>query len=279
MGEYSFQLWADGSDIDSPDFARARVDIDWQMTEEEIAHRFTRAERSTVVRAYADNTPYALKFPHNRDDESIIQEAYTQATLTHPGILQTYGVLDIETPVGMRKGILMEWADWNVAEIDTIGNRGLVAQIFRDILPAVEYMHLYGIIHRDLKPSNIMYTETGYKITDFEYAMQSWFAHNAMQSVGTPPFVAPESFWDGVHSIHSDIHSLGVSAYAMMTGHVNIWQGESQLAEMIRQDRELYDDPNLGKLMKVFVMKATNFMPYFRFDSIAKMIRFMQNVK
>jgi calcium-dependent protein kinase len=95
-----------------------------------------------------------------------------------------------------------------------------ISQIMTCLLKAVLFLHLNGIIHRDLKPENIVFSEPGnyksLKLIDFGLSIQQ-NAKKEKRRVGTPYYMAPEMI-DGNYVKASDIWSIGVIMYIMVTG-------------------------------------------------------------
>lgn len=93
------------------------------------------------------------------------------------------------------------------------------ADLLRQILSAVYYMHKRGVCHRDLKPENMLYdNESGLlKVTDFGTATHFKPGQKFSALVGTPYYVAPEVV-NGSYDEKSDIWSVGVILYVILSG-------------------------------------------------------------
>jgi serine/threonine protein kinase len=84
---------------------------------------------------------------------------------------------------------------------------------------ALEFAHRHGIIHRDIKPANILVGAQGdIKISDFGVALHSGGDHTHLQGVGSPAYMSPEQVQDKDLSHQTDIYSLGVVLYQLLTG-------------------------------------------------------------
>ena len=149
------------------------------------------------------------------------------ANLRHPNIVQVYD-FDIQDDLIF---MVMEYIDGvNVhTKLVEVGNRGermpikLIGWIINDIASALDYAHTKDMLHRDIKPSNIMIdTENKAYLTDFGIAKllsdQKFTATGTL--VGTPAYMSPEQSLGDDISKESDIYSLGVVAFEMLTGQV-----------------------------------------------------------
>lgn len=151
-------------------------------------------------------------------------EQRTLAQLQHPAIAQLHdaGALADGTP-----WFVMEYVD-GVSLVEWCRARGAsLAErlgLFRAVCEAVQYAHRHAIIHRDLKPSNILVTEEGaIKLLDFGIAKQLDDADRPADqtrtglSLMTPAYAAPEQFHGDRVGIHTDVYSLGVILYELLT--------------------------------------------------------------
>ena len=86
------------------------------------------------------------------------------------------------------------------------------------ICNAMDHAHRHGIIHRDLRPGNVLVTDQGLiKVADFGTSRFLEIAAHGTTVIGSPPYMAPEQF-QGKAVFASDIYSLGVTMYQMLTG-------------------------------------------------------------
>jgi len=86
------------------------------------------------------------------------------------------------------------------------------------IANAVDHAHKHGVLHRDLRPSNVLVTGNGMlKVADFGTSRFLEIAAHGTTVIGSPPYMAPEQF-HGKAVFASDIYSLGVTMYQMLTG-------------------------------------------------------------
>ena len=86
------------------------------------------------------------------------------------------------------------------------------------ICNAMDHAHRQGVIHRDLRPGNVLVTENGMaKVADFGTSRFLEIAAHGTTVIGSPPYMAPEQF-QGKAVFSSDIYSLGVTMYQMLTG-------------------------------------------------------------
>src|SRR5205823_802278 len=116
------------------------------------------------------------------------------------------------------------------------------ASFLDQIASALQYAHDHGVIHRDVKPSNILLRRDGFAyLVDFGLARAMLGADSltgAGALVGTPEYMAPEQS-NGIHDYRSDIYSLGVILYHMLTGRVP-FMAESPVAISLKH---IQDEP------------------------------------
>ena len=162
--------------------------------------------------------------------ERFFREAEVMDRLKHPNIVTLYDFIEQEN----HHFIVMEYVSGTTLNQIIKNASGplpfdQVREIFRQVLDAIGYAHKLGIVHRDLKPSNIMINKEGQvKITDFGIArllaenFEATLTTTGM-GIGSPYYMSPEQVLaTKEHPITgaSDIYSLGITLYQMVTGKV-----------------------------------------------------------
>lgn len=157
-------------------------------------------------------------------------EAQAAGRLHHPGIVS---VFDVGTsPENNDPFIVLEYVSGEALNKILAREKklplGQALKLAEEIAEALDYAHGQGVIHRDIKPANILVTEEGHaKIADFGIAKLN-LAHFTVPGkvLGTPAYMAPEQLTGQGCDGRSDLFSLGVILYAMVTGH-SAFQGDS----------------------------------------------------
>jgi eukaryotic-like serine/threonine-protein kinase len=162
----------------------------------------------------------ALKVPHrqNLDFTEMLREPRLLASLNHPNIVT---VLTAEKQDNTFF-IVMEYVPGETLEhvIEREGALELSRALDYtcQICNAIDHAHRQGVIHRDLRPGNVLVTEKGMvKVADFGTSRFLEIAAHGTTVIGSPPYMAPEQF-QGKAVFSSDIYSLGVTMYQMLTG-------------------------------------------------------------
>ena len=163
----------------------------------------------------------AIKVPHrqqNLDFGELLHEPRLLGSLSHPNIVS---VLTAEKQEGVFF-IVMEYVTGETLE-SIIMREGAIEltralDMTVQIANAVDYAHRQNVIHRDLRPGNVLINEQGLvKVADFGTARVLEIAAHGTTVIGSPPYMAPEQF-HGKAVFASDLYSLGVTMYQMLTG-------------------------------------------------------------
>jgi serine/threonine-protein kinase len=207
----------------------------------ELAEEIGRGGMSVVYRARDRrlNRPVAIKVlpPELAYDPAIrlrfTREAQTSAQLAHPHIVPIYDVGDRD---GIAYFVMPIIGGGNVATLlanEPQPSLTQVRAILTDVADALAYAHLRGVIHRDIKPDNVMLDPDSGRamVTDFgiaraiEAGTRLTVTGNA---IGTPTYMSPEQAM-GEREVdgRSDLYSLGVLGYQMLTGRVPFTAGNS----------------------------------------------------
>ncbi len=180
------------------------------------------------------NRIVAIKFFSKRsptpDSPSIHSEAQIIRGLDHPNILKIYEIGE----VGNSDYFCMQYfPSGSLDELMLIKNILVkdALQITAQIVAALEYIHSQGIVHRDLKPRNVMVdAQSRVYLTDFGIARslsETTMVYHTGQ--GTFRYSPPEQHTEGIISQASDIYSLGLIIFELLTGELP-WEGEVSLA-------------------------------------------------
>ncbi|HEX3091283.1 MAG TPA: serine/threonine-protein kinase [Candidatus Angelobacter sp.] len=184
--------------------------------------RDPKIDRTVAIKTIAVPAGAAKDFDHYR--QRFFREAQAAGRLSHPGIVIIYDVGEDEaahTPF-----IVMECVDGKSLDHLVAASpsgalpRASTLELVQHIAEALDYAHNQGIVHRDIKPANIMVTAAGQpKIADFGIAKLA-LADTTLpgQVVGTPAYMSPEQLNGKAVDGRSDLFSLGVIAYWLLTG-------------------------------------------------------------
>lgn len=183
--------------------------------------------------------------------ERFIRESRINARLTHPNIVQVYDVGTHESSLYLvmeyvRGGDLNQRLERGMRLTELVG-------VIKDMCRALDYAHGKGFVHRDIKPENILFREDGSAVlTDFgiaQFADSDATLTQAGTVVGTPQYMSPEQASGRELDGRSDIYSLGVVLYKMLTGDVP-YKADSAVSVGIKHLQEPI--PRLPNYLKAF---------------------------
>lgn len=215
----------------------------------------------------------------------FMTEARAAALLSHPNIVSVYDIL--ETPT--ENYVVMEYVCGLPldAYLRYHGHLSVKESVFatRQVLCALHAAHSRGIIHRDVKPGNMLLTTEGrIKMTDFGIARLPGKDSFLMpdRTVGTVHYVSPEQASGKGVDERSDLYSLGVVMYELLTGRRPfIAERPADIAMLHltkKPDPPTYYNPDIPKELDKIVLCALEKDPDARFDSAAEMIRVLDKL-
>lgn len=237
------------------------------------------------------NRDVAMKILHynfNDQDESyrrFQREALSATSLNHPNIVSIYDVGEDE---GLHY-LVMEYVKGMtlkqyITEYAPIAPRRCV-EIMQQLTSAIAVAHQNQIIHRDIKPQNILLDEEGnVKVTDFGIAMAltatSFTKTNSV--LGTVHYLSPEQARGGMTTKKSDIYSLGIVLYELLTGELP-FSGESAVSIALKHLQAETPSvraivPTIPQSLENVVLRATAKDARHRYFSVEKMHEDLETV-
>ncbi len=216
------------------------------------------------------------------------REAQSVANLRHPNIVQIHD-FDVQDDVYFMVMELLEGDTLKTQLIQYRANEkhlawGEIARIMLDVLAGLEYAHDEGIIHRDIKPANIMLSRRGQAVvTDFGIAQIIGSTQYTVSGalMGTLSYMAPEQGLEGNTSKQSDLYSLGIVFYEMLTGRPP-FDADTPLAILMKHVNDPLPiprtiNPNIPEAFEQIALKALSKDPQDRYANAGDLAAAIRN--
>jgi serine/threonine-protein kinase len=271
------------------DSLEAGTQVDFYRIEAPVA----RSGMATIFRAVdtRDGRVVALKIPHpDMEADPILSDRFQREAgigekLDHPKVMRVYGGEERS-----RIYMVMEWCEGrllrNILDEGRIGQERAL-RIALGVLDALDYIHAHGVVHRDLKPENIMVDDhDNIKLIDFGIASDAAARRltyaNFTATLGTPNYISPEQVKGKRGDGRSDIYSVGVILYEMLTGKLP-FPGPTPMAAM--NDRLLNPpvpprvaDPTVSPQLQEVIYRALEREPKNRYATAHEFAHDLQHL-
>lgn len=225
--------------------------------------------------------------------QRFIEEARIQANLSNPYIVPIFRMFEIDD----NTCLVMQHIDGtDLSEIikkarknrELKGEKGALSteraiNIFTQILEGMGFIHKHGIIHGDIKPSNILIDKEGnVKIADFGLSSSVISTKEKIEKIspgGTPYFMSPEQLLGEKIDFRTDIYSLGVTFFNMLTGKFPFGERkklfellEFHIEGSIDEPKEILDEFHIDPRIREMILKAIENNPHRRQQSCLELL-------
>ncbi len=221
-----------------------------------------------------------LKEEYSRDANVVAKfarEAEAAGGLSHPNVVSVY---DVGEQFGTYY-IVMELVEGFTLK-KYIEKKGQLSQhdavqVTMQVARGLNAAHEQGIIHRDVKPQNIMVSRDGkIKVTDFGIARINDSQTSGANTMGSVHYISPEQARGGVCDERSDIYSLGITLYEMVTGRVP-FDGESTVEVALKHVKEPITppstyEPDINPNLEKIILKCTQKKPDYRYRTMGALL-------
>lgn len=221
------------------------------------------------------------------NDENFVakfkMEAQSAAGLSHPNIVSVYDVVDEGNlhyiVMELIEGITLKNYILKKGRLEIREAVGIAIQVAQGIAAA----HEQNIIHRDIKPQNMLISRDGkVKVADFGIARLVTAQTQGSMAVGSVHYISPEQARGGYSDARSDIYSLGITMYEMVTGHLP-FEGDNAVSVALAHveepiTRPSHYNPEIPVSLENIIMKCTAKRPEYRYASVADVISDLRRV-
>lgn len=229
---------------------------------------------------YIDDDTFSKKFK---------KESQAAASISHPNIVNVYDVGNFSTQKGNIPYIVMEYIDGETLK-DIISRKGKLdseTTVFYSlqIAEAIKHAHSNNIIHRDIKPHNIMVDKNNrIKVTDFGIAraVTSSTVTIGADTLGSVHYISPEQARGGYTDEKSDIYSLGIVMYEMVTGK-QPFVADTAVAVALKHVQDEITPPSeveegIPENLEAIILKSTSKSQSDRYQEMSALINDLENI-
>ncbi|HEX7128447.1 MAG TPA: bifunctional serine/threonine-protein kinase/formylglycine-generating enzyme family protein [Rhodanobacteraceae bacterium] len=220
--------------------------------------------------------PVAVKILQAATDETITrfeQEARTIARLQHPHIVAIYEVG--RTSDGQLYYTMPYLPNGDLSKLDLRDSPSRIAAVIRALAGALGHAHKQGIVHRDVKPENVLFDQHRRALlTDFGIARASDSLRVTREgaTMGSSGYMSPEQARGQDIDGRSDLYSLGVVCYELLTGDLPFRGADALSTAIAHIEQPVPRLPPLKRAWQPFVDKALAKLPEARFQNAEEMI-------
>lgn len=210
-------------------------------------------------------------------------EAQAAAGLSHPNIVNVYDVIDEGSihyiVMELIEGITLKSYILKRGKLEVKETVGIAIQVAQGIAAA----HEQNIIHRDIKPQNMIISRDGkVKVADFGIAKAATAQTLSSAAMGSVHYISPEQARGGYSDARSDIYSLGITIYEMVTGRLP-FEGDNTVTIALAHLEEpitrpsIYN-PNIPQCLENIILKCTEKKPERRYYNVSEVISDLRKV-
>ena len=216
--------------------------------------------------------------------ERFKSEARALALLNHTHILPVYDLLEENGRFWLVMELLTAGTlSDRIGSVETLDTSQII-EITRGIASGLEFAHKQGFVHRDIKPANILFADDGsFRLTDFGIAKHQATGIKTSHGLilGSPGYMSPEQAAGEAVDARSDIYSLGITMYQMLTAELP-FQGDtsSVMAQHITRPAPAPSivNPSVSKALDAVVLKMLAKKPEERYQAAADLIEALNDL-
>ncbi|MCU9612155.1 Stk1 family PASTA domain-containing Ser/Thr kinase [Caldibacillus lycopersici] len=236
--------------------------------------------RDVILERYVAVKILRLDFANDEDFiRRFHREAQSATSLVHPNIVNIYDVGEEDPDIYY---IVMEYVNGETLKqfIQNHSPLGIdkAIDIMKQLTSAIQHAHQNNIIHRDIKPQNVLIDKKGnVKITDFGIAMAltSTTITHTNTMLGSVHYISPEQARGGIATKKSDIYSLGIVLFEMLTGRLP-FSGESAVSIALKHLQDETPSPKkwnplIPQSVENIILKATAKDPFYRYQDVGEL--------